>query len=310
MSADNSPASFVESPPYSKVLQTPHSQCYNSVKVSLRVDESWLARAVQQPQVSEPRQLVKCSTLDVEYSFSFAVTYGCPHDSEHGARVTVQCNNATKPEKKVQFDVVTGPSCRIENLVTPRNLPLSLLVSVNPVVGEVAQRSEKLYTFFFVVFLASAVKGETNTSLVHGEMLTLLPTLTTVDKPKRPRGRPRVKRASSPDDGSLSGSANSAETSSKSPKKKRTLETTTAELPTPVQPEKRARPTQVDEPRNVQRAFATAAAESSSSTTADAQLSFATVERAYKDSMTKKPSLLRRTESTILPRELPIVESQ
>jgi hypothetical protein len=268
----------------------------------LRVDESWLARSAQQPQITEPRLLTRGMGVDNKYGFSFAVVYGRPADTERGARVTVQCSGGSGvgcDYGKVQFDVFTGTQCRVENLVVSRDSSLFLLVSATPVIASAAQSNEKILTFFFVIFLSPAVKGETNISLVMGESLTLVPELAVVEKPKRPRGRPRAQRPDSPpsDDGSHSSS-----TTTKSPKKKRPADsdaTTAADKRAKTEADK------VDEPRPVQRYLSLDSIEPN----------FSAVAKLLEEGEAKKVAakslsgLLRRTES-VLPQARVVVESQ
>lgn len=193
MSSSNS---FTESPPYSKVMQLPGA-AYQTTKVSLRVDEASLSNSVQQPQITEPRQISwLAASAKLEHNFVFSVCFGSCVDRERLARITVCCQSA-QGDKKVQFDVVLGTQCLIENLASPKD-SLSIAVAVSPSVGEAANaalgKSEKIYNFSLTVFIAPAVQGEMRTTIIMGNPMQLVPSLSASEKPKRPRGRPPIKR--------------------------------------------------------------------------------------------------------------------
>lgn len=188
--------SVVESPPYSKVMQLPGA-AYQTTKVSLRVDEASLSNSVQQPQITEPRQISwLAASAKLEHNFVFSVCFGSCVDRERLARITVCCQSA-QGDKKVQFDVVLGTQCLIENLASPKD-SLSIAVAVSPSVGEAANaalgKSEKIYNFSLTVFIAPAVQGEMRTTIIMGNPMQLVPSLSASEKPKRPRGRPPIKR--------------------------------------------------------------------------------------------------------------------
>jgi len=193
MSSSNS---FTESPPYSKVMQLPGA-AYQTTKVSLRVDEASLSNSVQQPQITEPRQISwLAASAKLEHNFVFSVCFGSCVDRERLARITVCCQSA-QGEKKVQFDVVLGTQCLIENLASPKD-SLSIAVAVSPSIGEAANaalgKSEKIYNFSLTVFITPAVQGEMRTTIIMGNPMQLVPSLSASEKPKRPRGRPPIKR--------------------------------------------------------------------------------------------------------------------
>ena len=193
----NSDLTSTETPPYTATLSTPDG-FYKTTKVAMRVSEQLLKESSQQPYITKPC-LFPSYADDVDYyhNFVFTACFGSVDDKERLVRITVCCE---KPDGKLQFDIVVGRECTVENCTPKDRLPMRIVAARARGETIINAKRERVWVYTFNVHVNGSSNDKANSTIVTCETVQILPELTMEQKPKRPRGRPRGSRAASTSD--------------------------------------------------------------------------------------------------------------